>query len=150
MSHRGYAQFVEVRVAPDVAWAACTEESGLRRWYAREAHVDPRVGGQFRVRTTDGRTRDATIDVWDPGRRLRLIYFPERELLPLLGDDAGPICEDLLFDLKPGRTVVRVFGSGVPDAREWDPYYQKLRLGWAYWLHALKRTLEADAGPEAS
>jgi uncharacterized protein YndB with AHSA1/START domain len=146
MPQRGFAQFVEVRVSPELAWAACTEEPWLRRWYAREAHVDPRSGGAFRVRTLDGRVRDATVDVWDPGRRLRLIYFPDREMLPLLGDGDGPLSEDLLFDTKPGRTVVRVFGSGIPDAREWDAYYQKLRLGWAYWLNALKRVLEPGAG----
>ena len=56
----------------------------------------------------------------------------------------------MLFDAKPGRTVVRVFGSGVPDAREWDAYYSRLRLGWAYWLNALKRALETAPGEQAS
>jgi uncharacterized protein YndB with AHSA1/START domain len=150
MAQRGYAQFVEVAVEPALAWSACTEEHWLKRWYALEASVEPHRGGRFRVRTRDGRERDATIDVWDPGRRLRLIYYPEPEMLHLHGEGVGPVTEDLLFDPKPGRTVVRVFGSGVPDQREWDAYYSRLRLGWAYWLHALKRAIEAEPKKEAS
>lgn len=150
MSQRGYAQFVEITTEPALVWSACTEEHWLRKWYALEASVDPRHGGQFRVRTRDGRTREATIDVWEPGRRLRLIYSPDPDMLHLQGEGVGPVCEDLLFDAKPGRTVVRVFGSGVPDAREWDPYYSRLRLGWAYWLHELKRAVDAEPRKEAS
>ncbi len=148
--HRGYAQFVEVHADAARAFAACTDEHWLRRWYAREAHVDPRRGGAFRVVTRDGRRREATVDIWDPGRRLRLIYVPEPEVLSLDADGVGPVTEDLLFDPRGDRTVVRVLGSGVPDAREWDRYYSRLRLGWAYWLHELKAALDGDATKEAS
>lgn len=150
MSSRGYAQFVEVKVDSTAAWRAFTEEPMLRRWYAREALVEPHRGGAFRVRVRDGRVRDATIDVWEQPKRLRLIYFPDRELASLGDDTAGPVVEDVLFDAKPGRTVVRVFGSGVPEGREWDAYYSKLRLSWAYWLHELKRVLEEEPRKEAS
>lgn len=159
MSQRGYAQFVAVQVEPAVAWSACTEERWLRQWYAVDARVDPRRGGVFRVKLKDGRVRDATIDVWDPPKRLRLIYSPDADMLALHGEGVGPIVEDLLFDAKPDHTVVRVFGSGVPDAREWDKWYTKMRLGWAYWLHQLKLALESadaaraagsDAGARAS
>ncbi len=149
MSQRGYAQFVAVQVEPAVAWSACTEERWLRQWYATDARVDPRRGGMFRVKLKDGRVRDATIDVWDPPKRLRLIYSPDADMLALHGEGVGPIVEDLLIDAKPEHTVVRVFGSGVPDMREWDGWYSKMRLGWAYWLHQMKRALEggASAGP---
>jgi uncharacterized protein YndB with AHSA1/START domain len=150
MADRGYAQFVEVKVDSTAAWQAFTEEPLLRRWYAREALVEPRRSGAYRVRVRDGRVREATIDVWEPCRRLRLIYFPDRALASLGDDSAGPLIEDVLFDTKPGRTVVRVFGSGVPDGREWDEYYARLRLSWAYWLHELKRVLENEPEKEAS
>jgi uncharacterized protein YndB with AHSA1/START domain len=143
MSQRGYAQFVEIRTDPARAWSAITEEHWLKRWYALDAAVEPHRGGRFRVRTRDKREREATIDVWDPGRRLRLIYHPEPEMLDLHGEGVGPVVEDLLIDAKTDRVVVRVFGSGVPDAREWDRHYSRLRLSWAYALHELKRVLEA-------
>jgi len=91
MAQRGYAQFVDIAATPALAWSACTEEHWLKRWYALEASIEPRRGGEFRVRTKDGRRRDATIDVWDPGRRLRLIYFPEPDMLHLHGE--GEIAE---------------------------------------------------------
>ncbi|MCZ8130972.1 MAG: SRPBCC domain-containing protein [Steroidobacteraceae bacterium] len=150
---RGYAQFVEIHVPPAVAWAAFTEEPWLRRWYGVDATVDPHRGGAFRVRLRDGRVRDATIDVWEPNRRLRLIYFPDADHLAA-GDpgDAGPVVEDVLFDTKPGTrsTIVRVMGSGVPDGKAWDGYYTRLRLGWAYLLHELKRALEAGVAPDGA
>lgn len=146
MSQRGYAQFVDVQVEPALAWAACTDARWLCRWYAVEAHVDPRKGGRYCVKTKDGRVRDAIIDVWDPPRRLRLIYAPESGMVAHDGEGGGPVVEDLLIDAKPGRTVVRVFGAGVPGTREWDAWYQKTRLAWAYWLHRMKVALEEDAG----
>lgn len=148
MSSRGYAQFVEIHVDSAAAWAAFTEEPALRQWLALEAQVEPHAGGGFRVRLRDGRVRDATIDVWDVERRLRLIYFPDPELVT--NEAYGPIVEDVLFDAKPGRTVVRVLGAGVPAGREHDRYYAKLRLGWAYALHELKKHLEAAPGRAAS
>jgi uncharacterized protein YndB with AHSA1/START domain len=144
---RGYAQFVEIRQPPERVFAAFTDPAQIERWYAIEASVDPRSGGTFRVRLRDGQVRDATIDIWDPGRRLRLIYMPDARL-PKPG--GGPLVEDVLFDVKPGRTVVRVLGNGVPGEREWDAYFVWLRRGWTYWLHALKTMLEAELPPAAA
>ena len=143
MSHkpRGYAQFVEIRQPPERVFAAFTDPAQLTRWYAAEASVEPRRGGRLCVTLANGRVRDATIDVWEPARRLRLIYMAD----PTLPSSAtGPIVEDVLFDSKEGRTVVRVLGNGVPGEREWDPHFVLLRRGWTYWLHALKRFLEGD------
>jgi uncharacterized protein YndB with AHSA1/START domain len=142
---RGYAQFVEIRQPPERVFAAFADPLQLAGWYAAEASVDPRRGGRLLVKLANGRVRDATIDVWDPGRRLRLIYMPD-PTLP--ASTTGPIVEDVLFDVKPGRTVVRILGNGVPGEREWDVHYLALRRGWAYWLYALKRLLEADLPPE--
>ncbi|MBS0394266.1 MAG: SRPBCC domain-containing protein [Proteobacteria bacterium] len=145
---RGYAQFIEIRQPPERVFEAFADPLQLTRWYAVEASVEPRRGGQLRVKLRDGRVRDATIDVWDPARRLRLIYMPD-PTLP--SSTTGPLVEDVLFDVKPGVTVVRVLGNGVPGERNWDPHFLALRRGWAYWLHALKRYLEPGppAGPAA-
>ena len=143
---RGYAQFVEIRQAPERVFAAFADSRELQRWYATEASIEPRQGGRLRVKLANGRVRDATIDIWEPGRRLRLIYMPDTTLPASV---TGPIVEDVLFDVKPGFTVVRILGNGVPGEREWDPHFLALRRGWAYWLHTLKRYLEADPTPDS-
>jgi len=143
---RGYAQFVEIQRPATRVFGAFTSADWLARWYAMEASVDARKGGTFRVKLRDGTVRDAVIDVYEQDRRLRLIYMPD-PALPAVPAGGGPIVEDVLFDLKPGRTVVRVLGSGVPGEREWDAYFLWLRKGWSYWLHALKRSIETDKPP---
>lgn len=142
---RGYAQFIDISCPQAQAFAAFTSKELLERWYAQEATVDARKGGVLKVRTRDGKTRDAIIDIYEQDRRLRLIYMPDRSLPTTAG--AGPIVEDILFDLKPGRTVVRVLGNGVPDQSEWNAYFVWLRQGWAYWLHGLKKMIEAGTPP---
>ena len=138
---RGYAHFVEIRQTPARVFAAFTEPAQLTRWYGVEATVEPRQGGMFRVRLKDKRVRDATLDVWDPDRRLRLIYLAD-SALPTNED--GPLVEDVLFDLKAGATVVRVLGNGFPAGREWDTEFRRLRSAWIYWLDSLKHLLEAE------
>jgi uncharacterized protein YndB with AHSA1/START domain len=146
---RGYARFVEIKRPPGRVFSAFTSKEQLERWYAVKASVDPRSGGALRVRLKGGRTRDATIDVFDQDRRLRLIYMPDPAAPPAPRGGSGPIVEDVLFDPKPGSTIVRVMGSGVPSEPEWDAYFAWLRAGWIYWLQALKRTVEADQPPVA-
>lgn len=143
---RGYAQFVEIKRPPARVFSAFTQKEWLERWYAEEASVDPRAGGRLRVRLRDGSVRDATIDVYEQDRRLRLIYMHDPALPPVPAG-GGPIVEDVLFDLKPGRTVVRVLGAGVPGETDWNPYFAWLRTAWTYWLHALKRAIETDKPP---
>lgn len=145
---RGYAQFVEIKRPASRVFSAFTDAGWLERWYAAEAAVDPRKGGTLRVKLRDGSVRDAIIDVYEQDRRLRLIYMPD-STLPAVPPGGVPIVEDVLFDLKPGRTVVRVLGAGVPGEREWDAYFGWLRKGWTYWLHALKRSIESDQPPAA-
>ena len=143
---RGYAQFIEIQRPATRVFSAFTSKDWLERWYAAEASVDPRRGGTLKVRLRDGSVRDAIIDVFEQDRRLRLLYMPDASL-PASPTGAGPLVEDVLFDLKPGRTVVRVLGTGVPGERDWDAYFAWLRQGWTYWLHSLKRAIETDQPP---
>lgn len=143
---RGYAQFIEIQRPPAPVFAAFVSKQWLERWYAAEASVEPRKGGTLKVKLRDGTVRDAVLDVYEQDRRLRLLYMPDPALPPL---PAGPMTEDILFDLKPGRTVVRVLGAGVPATRDWDAYFAWLRKGWTYWLHNLKRNIEAEQPPVA-
>jgi uncharacterized protein YndB with AHSA1/START domain len=133
---RGYAQFVEVPVGPQRVWQALIDPLELQEWHAIRAEVEPRQGGRFRTVMSDGRARDAVIDVYDPGRRLRLLYYPDATM-----PGAATIADDLLLDARADKTVVRVLGAGIPEEREWDPYYKWLRVGWIYRLAELKKWL---------
>lgn len=148
MSTRGYAQVVTIGVDAATAWRACTDADWLRRWYAIDAMVEPRRGGRWRMRRRDGATSEAIIDVWDVGRRLRLIYLTAPAGGVLV--DGSPLVDDLLFDMRGDEAVVRVLGSGVPVGPEWDRAYVVLRQSWAYYLRELKKVLEepgAEPGP---
>ena len=141
---RGYAHFINVEQPPALVWRALTIREWLERWYAVEAAIDARPGGRLVAKLRDGRRRDAVIDVYDEPRRLRLIYEPDAEFTAAAGRQvgAGPITEDLLVDPKPGRTVIRLLGSGVPDDAAFDAYHTRLRSSWTYWLDTLRRLLE--------
>ena len=98
------------------------------------------------MRRRAGAAVDGIIDVWDVGRRLRIIYVNPPVTAAL--NDGAPLVDDLLFDSRNGQAVVRILGSGIPVAPEWDKHYVLLRQAWAFYLRELKRILETPAaGP---
>lgn len=147
MSTRGYAQMIRIAAPAARAWSACTQASGLGLWYATDALVDPRPGGRWRMRRRDGALCEATIDVWDERRRLRLIYLTPPAGAAIVG--GATLVDDVLFDERDGQALIRVLGSGVPSARDWDEPYVHLRQAWAYYLGELKRALEGAPGADA-
>jgi uncharacterized protein YndB with AHSA1/START domain len=136
---RGYAHRIDI--AADVArvWAALTETPALTRWCSPDAEMRAKPGGSFRASVDRVVELDAHIDVFEPGRRLRLIYLPARALPP--ADSA--IVDDFLIQPGPnGGTLVRLLGSGIPDAPAWDTPYKRLRMGWERAMARLKVFVE--------
>jgi len=137
---RGYAHLVEVKAPPGRVWRALTDPALIRIWSGGEAEIVPRKGGVYRLGRRGAGSREAHIDVFDPNRRLRLIY--------LAGDDFPPstsaVVDDFLLDARrtDGMTSVRLLGSGIPEAAVWDQTYAKIRMGWERWLARIKVTLE--------
>jgi uncharacterized protein YndB with AHSA1/START domain len=147
---RGYAHHVEIEVPVALVWEALTHVPTLLRWYAHRAIVEPRSGGRYFVERKERGSRDAQIDVFEPNRRLRLVYLKSRDLPP--SDTA--LVDDFLLDAKGTATVLRILGSGVPDTKEWDPIYARLRLGWPILFRQMRlmlvegRELPAPAKPK--
>jgi len=81
---------------------------------------------------------EAHIDVYEPGRRLRLIYLPSAALPPT---DSAIIDDFILEPAAPG-TIFRLLGSGIPTTAEWDMQYKRLRLGWQAAMTRLKVFVE--------
>jgi len=144
---RGYAHRVDINADAGQVWRAITEVEDLRRWCSPEAELQPRQGGLFRARVDRVTELDAHIDIFEAGRRMRLIYLPT----PSLPRASSVLTDDLIVEAVPGGTVVRILGSGVPGAPEWDTQYWRMRTSWHQALNRLKVFVEkkAEAGTAA-
>jgi uncharacterized protein YndB with AHSA1/START domain len=142
---RGYAHHVDIEVPVALVWEALTHVPTIVRWYADRAIVEPRVGGRYFVERKDRGARDAQIDVFEPNRRLRLVYLKSPGSPP--SDTA--LVDDFLLDTKGGASVLRILGSGIPDTKEWDPIYARLRLGWPILFRQLRLMLTEGREPAA-
>ncbi|MCU0975943.1 MAG: SRPBCC domain-containing protein [Steroidobacteraceae bacterium] len=139
---RGYVQVLETPAPAGALWQALTDPTELVAWHAEQALVEARLGGRYSVRSRLFGAREASIDLLEPMRRLRLIYDPAPSWPPL-GDTA--VVEDFVIDERKGRRVLRVLGSGVPAAPDWDAWHRRLQAGWAVAFAQLARRLEAPA-----
>jgi uncharacterized protein YndB with AHSA1/START domain len=135
---RGYAHRVDIRADVEAVWRALTEAEYLMRWCSPGAQIAPRQGGLFRASVDRVTEFEAHIDVFEPGRRLRLIYLPNGELPPA----SSVITDDFILEPVKGGTIVRLLGSGVPATLEWDTHYKRLRTGWQQALTRLKVLVE--------
>ncbi len=135
---RGYAHRVDIARDVQAVWRAFTESAHLVRWCSPEAQIRARAGGLFRASVDRVTEMDAHIDVFEPGRRIRLIYLPSTTLPPT----ESAIIADFIMESAPAGTIVRVLGSGIPDGPGWDLHYKRMRLGWERALARLKVFVE--------
>jgi len=136
---RGYAQRVDIRADIDTVWRALIDPVTLAQWYAPGARIDAREGGSYYARHIDEVDREAHIDVFEPGRRLRLIYLAPEDLPP----SDHVIVDDFILSEEQGASVLRLLGSGFPaDDPDWEDLYLRLRGGWGLALARLKVSLE--------
>jgi len=143
---RGYAHLVEVDVPVVRVWRALTDPGLIRIWSGQEARIDPRKGGSYQLGTYTAGAREAHIDIFDVNRRLRLIYLNGGDWPP--SDSA--VVDDFILDVRKGQgtTSLRLLGSGVPEAAEWDRPYLRMRMGWERLMARLKVTLESPPVPK--
>jgi len=138
---RGYAHRVDILAEASRVWQALTDVQHLTRWCSPGAEISARAGGLFRASVDRVTEFEAHIDVFEPQRRLRLMYLPCREL-----PRADTVMvDDFILDPVPGGTIVRLLGSGVPATPEWDTQYRRLRASWPQALTRLKVFVEQQA-----
>lgn len=135
---RGYAHRVDIVADAAKVWRALTQSENLICWCSPAAAIRARPGGLFRASVDRMTELEAHIDIFEPGRRLRLIYLPSAALPPT--DNA--IIDDFILDAAPPDTILRLLGSGVPSTAEWDMQYKRLRLGWQAAMTRLKVFVE--------
>jgi uncharacterized protein YndB with AHSA1/START domain len=131
---RGYAHRIDVRAPVELLWRGLIDPNQLEQWYGPGARVDARLGGSYVVQADRDLQREAHIDVFEVGRRLRLIYMPPRDLPP----SNAVMIDDFIFSTEADASALRLLGSGFPAEEAWDPYYQRLRSGWGQALARLK------------
>jgi uncharacterized protein YndB with AHSA1/START domain len=135
---RGYAHRVDIAADVSSVWRAFTEAEHLARWCAPGAQIRAKPGGLFRASVDRVTELEASIDVFEPGRRLRLIYLPS----PALPPAESAIVADFIMEAAPSGSIVRVLGSGVPDGADWDLPYKRMRIGWERAMARLKVYVE--------
>lgn len=142
---RGYAHLVELEVPVARVWRALTDPGLMRIWSAQDAEIDARKGGLYRLGRRQQGAREAHIDIFDMNRRLRLIYLKD----PALPPSESAVVDDFLLDVRrDDLTTLRLLGSGVSDAAEWDRAYVRMRQGWERLLGRIKVTLESPPPAE--
>jgi uncharacterized protein YndB with AHSA1/START domain len=142
---RGYAHLVELHVPLARVWHALIDPRLMRIWSGKEAEVDGRKHGLYRLGRAGDGGREAQIDIIDARRRLRLIYLPDSSMPPT----DSVLVDDFLLDARRGDKMVslRLLGSGIPESEQWDRPYVKIRNGWERYLSRLKNTLENPPVP---
>jgi uncharacterized protein YndB with AHSA1/START domain len=143
---RGYAHRIDIAAGADQVWKALTQTESLRQWCSPDAQIVAREGGSFRASVDRVTELEAHIDVLLPPRRMRIIYLPS-ENLPQSG---SAIVEDFILDgAGPGKTILRLLGSGFATGRESDKHYLRLRTGWERAVARLKVLVERNVREEA-
>jgi uncharacterized protein YndB with AHSA1/START domain len=143
---RGYAHLAEIEAPVARVWRALTDAALMRIWSGGPAEIDARQGGLYRLGRPGSGGREAHIDIFDPNRRLRIIYLNG----PDLPASSSAIVDDFLLDVRAGeaQTSLRLLGSGIPDTEEWDRDYTRIRLTWERYLGRIKLTLENPPRPK--
>src|SRR5918994_3719360 len=77
---RGYALRVDVVSDGARVWHALTDSACLARWCAPDARIQACAGGSFRASVDRVTELEAHIDVFEFGRRMRLVFLPSAKL----------------------------------------------------------------------
>lgn len=144
---RGYAHRVDILAPASRVWTALIEPALLGRWFGPNTVVKPKTGGRFYGILDPGIEREALIDIFEPYRRLRLVYMAPPQLPP----HEGAVVDDFLLEPlsinDTATTIVRLLGSGIPEGKLWDGHYMKLRSNTERALARLKMLLEKKVEP---
>ena len=124
----------------EVVWRVVTEPEQIKQWFADEAEVELRVGGNGRLRFRSGQSYSLQIEAVDPPRRFAFRWGqPEG---PIVRADKSMLVEFTLQPEGAGRTRLRVVESGF-DRIDWSDdekrkYAEDHTRGWHTLLDRLR------------
>jgi len=129
----------------EAVWKAITDAEELTRWFVEEASVEPGVGGTFTISWGGDEKGQSRIDEWEPNRKLRVTLMPF-EMGRAKYDGTTPMVDEYTIERRDGKTVLRLVSSGIPDAPEWDGFYNGTDSGWKSFLRTMRHYLEHHGG----
>ena len=129
----------------EAVWKAITDAEELTRWFVEEAKVVPGVGGTIEISWGGDEKGHSRIDEWEPNRKLRVTIMPF-EMGAAKYDGTTPMVDEYTIERRDGKTVVRLVSSGIPDAPEWDGFYNGTDSGWGSFFRTLRHYLEHHGG----
>jgi uncharacterized protein YndB with AHSA1/START domain len=116
---------------PDEVWAALTKPESIGRWLFADAVLEPRVGGDFRLRWNENEAGGSVL-VWEPPRTLE-VEWNETDVRSIL------------------RIEITSVGNGTALALEHRNITQKAAIGMGAGWHAHLEALgEILSGRNAS
>lgn len=146
MRTRKQEHVIIIEAPVEAVWKALTEAEELTRWFSQEARITPGEGGSIWASWGEGQSGEKRIDVWEPGKRLRLTTVSSDFESEKLASLKEPIVEEYTLEDRGGRTVLRLVYSGVPDSSDWDGFYDGTNRGWWMFFCGLRHYLEKHFG----
>jgi uncharacterized protein YndB with AHSA1/START domain len=149
---RSVEMVLDIAADPDVVWRALTQAEELVRWFPYQASVTPGPGGSVTWSWDDKWTWESQIDVWEPGRRLRLVQDAQRPfdvaggVLPPGEVAPAHMVMDFTLESVKGVTRLRLVHSGFGHGEAWDDELDGVRTGWGHELRSLAFYLERHRG----
>jgi uncharacterized protein YndB with AHSA1/START domain len=143
---------LDIAATADVVWRALTDAEELVRWFPYQASVTPGAGGTVTWSWDEKWTWESQIDLWEPGRRLRLVQDAQRPfdvdggLLPPGEVAAAHMVMDFTLESVKGGTRLRLVHSGFGQGEAWDDELDGVRTGWGHELRNLAFYLERHRG----
>jgi uncharacterized protein YndB with AHSA1/START domain len=118
-------------------WRAITEGEKIQQWFAPQASVEPRLGGEVLLSWGPGMEGKAPITIWEPGKRFGWTEH---------GDTANPRVVEFTLEGEGGKTRLRLVHSGFGAGAEFDSEYDSTHGGWLTFLEALRYLTEWKGG----
>ena len=143
-SPRSFEMEIDLQATPEVVWQALTDPAQLVRWFPVQARVRPGEGGEVVWSWGEVHEWPQTIEVWEPGRRLRTRYESGVE------GKAGkvPLFCDFEIEGRGGSTRLRFVHSGFGPESDFDGEFDGISRGWPVELRSLRHYLELHRGQE--
>jgi uncharacterized protein YndB with AHSA1/START domain len=159
-SRRRVEASIDIEAPVEAVWKALTDAEELSRWFPLRARVTPGEGGSIGISWGPPHEGTSRIEIWEPGRRLRLIDqgFGNSDVVgaPREAGGAGstpaaaippvPVALDYLLEGRGGKTTLRLVHAGFGDGNEWDEEFDIVRRGWRFELRGLRHYLERHRG----
>ena len=134
-------QEVRIDAPPETVFEFFTDPEKIVRWKGREADLDPRPGGVYRVVINDRATASGEYVEVDPPRRVVFTWGWEGE-----GSPVAPGSSTVEIDLVPDGdgTIVRLVHRDLPEEER-----EQHEHGWAHFLPRLQKAAAGeDPGPD--